>query len=184
MATSLLVDAGIGGAGAPGFEARVVELCAVRAVSPPTSSTGRLFDGVAAILGVAPAVQEYEGEAPARLEAVADRACADAYPLPLVGTELDTRVLVRALVDDRASVPVRAARFHHGLADGLAQAALATGEGVVALGGGALVNRLLRERLISRLSAAGVRVLAATALPPGDGGLSAGQAACAACMLG
>jgi hydrogenase maturation protein HypF len=188
MAVSLLVDADLGAALPallPGFpEAhRVAEICRVRAVAPLTSSAGRLFDGVAALLGVAPEVQDYEGEAAARLEAAADPRCSDAYPLPLRGTELDTRELVRALVDDRAALPIRAARFHNGLADGLAAAALATGLRRVALGGGSMVNRLLLGRLLARFAEARVDVLLPRDLPPGDGGLSAGQAACGLCLL-
>lgn len=182
MATSLLADADR--RTHPAFDARFAPLLASRVVAPLTSSTGRLFDGVAAILGVTAPAQDYEGEAAARLEAVADPTVEDAYPLPRAGDELDTRALVAALVDDRAPVPVRAARFHNGLADALAQAALTTGERVVALGGGSLVNRWLRARLVHGLTRGGVRVLLPRVLPPGDGGLSAGQAACAACVAG
>jgi hydrogenase maturation protein HypF len=183
MATSLLCDAGLGCAGMPGFDPAIAAICGIKAVSPLTSSTGRLFDGVAALLGVAPAEQDYEGEAAARLEAVADASCRDAYPLPARDGELDTRVLVEALVRDRSELGVRAARFHHGLADGLADVAMGTGVGLVVLGGGSMVNRLLLGRLVDKLEQAGRTVLWPKRLPPGDGGLSAGQAACAACLL-
>jgi len=183
MATSLLLDAGLGGAGGQGWDEEVASICGVRAVSPMTSSTGRLFDGVAAILGLAPEVQDYEGEAAARLEAAADPAHREAYPLPLEGGQLDTRALVTALVEDGSPVPVRAARFHNGLADGLAGLALSTGPRVVVLSGGSMVNRLLLDRLARRIEEEGVKVLWPRSLPPGDGGLSAGQAACAACII-
>lgn len=183
MATSLLRDVGLAGAGHPSFDPRVAEICGSRALSPQTSSAGRLFDGAASLLGVAPELQDYEGEAAALLEALADPTHEDGYPLPLRGAELDTRALVSALVADDAPLPVRAARFHNGLADGLVRAALAAGPDLVVLGGGCMVNRMLLARLVRKLEGAGRRVLTARLLPPGDGGLSAGQAAVAACRL-
>jgi len=183
MATSLLLDAGLGRPALVGYINEIAEICSVRSVSPLTSSAGRVFDGVAAILGLAPERQSYEGEAAARLEAAADPRYADAYPLPLNGSELDTRALTEALVQDRSAIPVRAARFHNALADALAFLALDAGNRVVALGGGCMVNRLLVTRLKDRLRAKGAQVICARSLPPGDGGLSAGQAAVATCRL-
>ncbi|MCP4605404.1 MAG: hypothetical protein GY847_33605 [Proteobacteria bacterium] len=46
-----------------------------------------------------------------------------------------------------------------------------------------MVNRMLLRRLVSRLKAGGARVLISQDIPPGDGGISDGQAACAACIL-
>lgn len=183
MATSHLLDADLGGVGVAAFEERFASICAARAVSPWTSSAGRLFDAAAAILGVAPVEQDYEGEAAMRLEAAADAGCSDGYGLPMVQQTLDTRVLVRELVRDRAPTAVRAARFHNGLADGLAAAALRAGPEPVVLAGGCLANRLLLRRLRFRLAQAGRAVLMPRELPAGDGGLSVGQAASAACML-
>jgi len=181
MATSLLIDCGQ--PDHPACNEQFASICSIESVSPLSSSTGRLFDGVAAILAIAPDKQDYLGEAAARLEAIADPCCSDAYPLPLRDGQLDTRELVAALIADQAPNPLRAARFHNGLADGLAQAALETGANEVVLGGGCMVNRLLSTRLESTLTARGVCVLTARVLPPGDGGLSAGQAAAAACIV-
>lgn len=183
MATSLLWDAGLGGPEIEAWDERIAGICSLRSVSPLCSSAGRLFDGVAALLGLTAKRQGYEGEAASLLEAVSDPACDEAYPLPPDGDRLDTRALVSALVEDRDPVPLRAARFHNGLADGLARAALETGRPLVALGGGCMVNRLLLARLVRGIEAGGAGVLWPRRLPPGDGGLSAGQAACAACLL-
>jgi len=183
MATAHLLDAGLDAAASPAFDEQIAGICASRAVSPWTSSAGRLFDAAAAILGVGPTEQGFEAEAALRLEAVADDRCDDGYPLPLAGSDLDTRALIEALVQDRSPLPIRAARFHNGLAAGLVAAAATAGDGPVVLAGGCIVNRLLLRRLIGRLEAAGCRVLWPRRLPPGDGGLSVGQAACAACML-
>ncbi|MDJ0763175.1 MAG: carbamoyltransferase HypF [Myxococcota bacterium] len=181
MATSLLADAGIGSDDVPVFDRRIADICGIGSVSPLTSSAGRLFDGVAAMLGVAPKLQTYEGEAAAKLEAVADPFCDDAYPLPVLGDTLDSRVLVRALMADQSATPLRAARFHNGLADGFSKMAIDLGPARVVLGGGCMVNHLLLRRLKSKLEAAGMQVLTARRLPPGDGAISAGQAAIAAC---
>ncbi|MBW2275879.1 MAG: carbamoyltransferase HypF [Deltaproteobacteria bacterium] len=181
MATSLLVDAELGADAWPGFDPRIAAICGSEGVAPRTSSAGRLFDGAAAILGLAPVRQEYEGEAASLLEVAADPACDDAYCLPVDMGILDSRELIRSLVEDRSSVAVRAARLINGLADGFARAALERGVGQVALGGGCMVNRLLLARLLAKLRGAGADVLLPQRLPPGDGGVSAGQAAVAAC---
>jgi hydrogenase maturation protein HypF len=79
---------------------------------------------------------------------------------------------------------VVATRFHHALADATAaaceRAASERGLGTAVLSGGAFANRRLLERTARRLEAAGLRVLVPERLPPGDGGISYGQAAVAA----
>ena len=181
MATSLLIDAGLGEEGQRGYDPAIAQVCGMRDFSPLTSSAGRLFDGAAALIGVAPRRQSYEGEAAMRLEAVADAGHRDAYPLPLQGDELDTRVLIEALVRDPSPAAIRAARFHNALAEGFAAAALAGNAEVVVLGGGCIVNRLLLTRLVTVLRTGGLDVRWPERLPSGDGGLSAGQAAIALC---
>ena len=181
MAVSLLMDAGLSPERLPNFDPRIVEIAHRPSASPVTSSAGRLFDGVSALLGIAPKRQSYEGEAAARLEAMAEPTENDAYPLPRDNAALDTRALTRALLDDDVSPPRRAARFINGLADGLAQIAIAQDVPDVVLSGGCMVNRLLVARLVRNLERAGRRVLLPRLLPPGDGGISAGQAAVAAC---
>jgi hydrogenase maturation protein HypF len=181
MAISLLLDAGIAPERFPFYDDDVAQICENARLSPPSSSAGRLLDGAAAILGLAPRSQEYEGEAPSRMESIADPSCNDAYPLPNANGILDTRCLINALVADRSENAIRAARFHNGLADGLCAVVLESGLKNVALAGGCMVNRILFARLVSTLEKHGVRVLTARKLPPGDGGISAGQTAVAAC---
>jgi hydrogenase maturation protein HypF len=165
--------------------------------SPPTTSMGRLFDAVAAICGVRAAVN-YEGQAAAELEAVADLGERRDYPLPLVeaGPErggallLDARGLVRAVSEDAAAgAPLGelSARFHNAVAAATAAAlereAERLGIATVVLSGGVFQNRLLLERTRQRLAPAGLRVLVPRRLPPNDGGISYGQAAVAAATL-
>lgn len=182
MATALLWDGGFAWADLLGDEVDpIAAICENRQLSPLTSSAGRLIDGVAALLGLSREQQQYEAQAAMALETAADPACRDAYPLHRVGPQLDTRPMVAALLTDGASLGRRAARFHNGLADGLVKAAVSAGNDTVVLAGGCMVNRLLAQRLVEGLTGAGMRVLRARQLPPGDGAISAGQAAVAAC---
>jgi hydrogenase maturation protein HypF len=153
--------------------------------SPITTSAGRLFDAVAAILGVRDHIN-YEGQAAVELEQLADPRETSAYPMAITDGEpfqLVCADLVRAVVaDQRAGVapPLVAARFHNGLA-AAAVAACArvregTGLGVVALSGGVFQNVLLTERVATGLERAGFRVLTHSRVPPNDGGISLGQA--------
>jgi hydrogenase maturation protein HypF len=155
--------------------------------SPPTSSCGRLFDAVAAMLGLADTIT-YEGQAAIRLEHAQDTSVTDAYPLKSrkAGPMLvaDTHELFAMIHGDVLNnVPARtiARRFHLGLARGLAEAAagLAADRGLatVALSGGCLLNLTLATELPRLLGKAGLNVLTHRHLPPGDGCISLGQAA-------
>ncbi len=177
----------------PARWAQVAELARSGIASPLTSSAGRLFDAVAALLGLRVEVS-YEGQAAAELEAAADLAERSAYGLELGGGEplvLDPRSLLRELVADRDAgidLALIAARFHNGLAAGIAAACtrLAEGSGLdtVALSGGVFQNRLLLERTSEALLGPGLQVLRPVRLPPNDGGISYGQAAVAAARHG
>jgi hydrogenase maturation protein HypF len=153
----------------------------------PTTSMGRLFDGVSAILGVC-AVNTHQAQAPQMLEWIAEGAGARPWPVEFVDDDgllrLDWRPMIRSLVEARAAgaeVPQLAAAFH----DWVATAALRLMEefasGPVALTGGVFCNRRLTETLLERGSGHDVRVHAM--LPPTDGSLSAGQVWAAACRL-
>ena len=92
-----------------------------------------------------------------------------------------------ALLDDVAAgtpVPLIAARFHAGLAIGIARmvAALRV-TGRVALSGGVFQNKLLLEQVMRRLTAQGLDVLTHRLVPANDGGLALGQAAVAAARM-
>jgi hydrogenase maturation protein HypF len=145
-----------------------------------TSSMGRLFDAVAALCGIRATVT-FEGQAAIELEALADPRERAAYPL---GSDLDARDLILAVDRDvtaGVSIPLVSARFHNAVARATALAAIATGMDTVVLSGGCFQNRLLTARTVERL--AGVRCLLPRELPPGDGGISFGQAAIAAALL-
>lgn len=154
--------------------------------APVTTSAGRLFDGLAALVGLHPRVT-FEGQAAMALEFAADPDEPGAYPVhaepgpgPLV---LDWRPLVEAVVRDVAlNVPraTIAARVHGALVNAIVAVAAASGEARVALSGGCFQNRRLAEGAIAALRARGHEVLAHRVVPPNDGGISLGQAAVAA----
>ena len=165
--------------------AKVAELAGSGLASPITTSAGRLFDAVAALCGIRPKVN-YEGQAAVELEAAADPAVRDAYPLPGTG-QLDAReTLLGILADLGAGVPVGtvSAKFHNAMAQGATRACaeIARAEGIdlVVLSGGVFQNRLLLERTTEALERAGLRVLGPRLLPPNDGGVAFGQAVVAA----
>lgn len=169
--------------------ATVTELARRRVASPLTSSAGRLFDAVSAVLGIRDTVH-YEGQAAIELEQLADGGERDAYPVtvsgagPLVVAGAD---LVRAVAEDvlRGVPPeVVAARFHNGMAEVIARCCVSlrdrTGVGTVAISGGVFQNLLLLDRTVDLLHENGFRVLTHSRVPANDGGISLGQAAVAA----
>jgi hydrogenase maturation protein HypF len=157
--------------------------------APLTSSAGRLFDAVAALLGVRDTIT-YEGQAAIELEQLADPAERGCYRVAASGGEplrVAAAGLVRAAADDLGagvSPPVIAARFHHGVAALIEDACVTlrdrTGLDTVALSGGVFQNLLLADRVVSALTARGFRVLTHRQVPCNDGGISLGQAVIAA----
>ncbi len=160
--------------------------------SPLTSSAGRLFDAVAAVLGVRDTIN-YEGQAAVELEQLADTTdttesaayhagLEPGHPFCIKGTDL-----LEAVVEDLAAGtprPVIAARFHHGVAALIEAGCLLLRERhgltTVALSGGVFQNRLLLRAAVTRLEARGFRVLVHSRVPCNDGGISLGQAVIAA----
>lgn len=147
--------------------------------SPLTSSAGRLFDAAAALLGVRDTVT-YEGQAAIELEQLADPAERSAYRAR-VGDQIHGEDLIAALLDDHAPRPVRAARFHNGVADAVVRACdrFRDRSTTVALSGGVFQNVLLLDRTVEALETAGFAVLTHRRVPANDGGISFGQVAVA-----
>jgi hydrogenase maturation protein HypF len=154
--------------------------------APRTSSVGRLFDAVAALLGVRDEIS-YEGQAAIELEQLADVNETAAYTASrtdsAAGFEVHGADLVRAAVIDvpkGVPAPIIAARFHNGVADAIVAGCRAvrerTGLDTAALSGGVFQNVLLLERTIERLEGQRFRVLRHRQVPPNDGGISLGQA--------
>ncbi|RMF00904.1 MAG: carbamoyltransferase HypF [Chloroflexi bacterium] len=153
--------------------------------APLTTSAGRLFDGVAALVGLHPRVS-FEGQAAMALECAADPTERGAYPLPYAPPGLEWRPLVDAVLADLqrgASPGIISARFHNGLAAAIVRVAQDVGQETVALSGGCFQNRRLTEQVAGQLRQAGFRVLLHRHVPPNDGGISLGQIAVAASSL-
>ncbi len=195
-------------------DARVIRRMIERGLNTPlTSSCGRLFDAVAAVILGRGAV-DYEAQAAIELEGLAvdeplprsgaaepkttDRdALYSGYSVKLQGDlnmhepmRISTTPLWRQLFDDvcaGVAKPQIAARFHSGVAHGFVFAARmardTTGIKQVALSGGCLHNRRLARLLRTGLELEGFEVFQHAQVSPGDGGLSYGQAVIAAAVL-
>ena len=157
--------------------------------TPMTSSVGRLFDGVAAIIGLRQIVS-YSGQAAIELEGRTSRTATSltgAYPFDVSDDGpylvVDWRPAIRALVDDVQSdrdVGEMAAAFHNGITEAMVEIARRVGQPRIGLSGGCFQNRTLTERAKDRLEAVGFAVHLHRHVPPNDGGLAVGQIACAA----
>ncbi len=158
--------------------------------TPQTTSAGRLFDAVAALLGLHQTVT-FEGQAAMALEFIADPQETAVYPLPLEASAagenpafvLNWYPMLESLLADRrqgVEPAVMAARFHNTLVEATVAVAKQVGEPRVALSGGCFQNRRLVEQTAARLRQAGFEVLLHRQVPPNDGGISLGQVAVAA----
>jgi hydrogenase maturation protein HypF len=185
------------------------EIAAIRTMlehrlnSPRCSSVGRLFDAVAALIGLRQ-VNEFEGQAAMDLEfAMEGVKTNEAYPLRCAESEepsnsealllpgssgrkakpliaLDWFPMIEAILSDRRShVPTGeiSARFHNTLAESVVMIAKKSGHPHVVLSGGCFQNRYLTERTIVRLREAGFNPYWHQRVPPNDGGIALGQIA-------
>lgn len=203
VALAHLRDAGIDDAdalrGVPSSARRTIRQMIERGLNAPmTSSVGRLFDAVAALCGGATAMT-FEGQAAMWLESLAEESRdAGRYPFGLTDTSepetpviVDTRPLIGAVDGDRRRGVTPAAiarRFHMTLADIVRDVArvlrACTGLARVALSGGVFLNGILTAEVETRLAEDGFEVYRHRVVSPGDGGLSLGQLAVAAALLG
>ncbi|MDY0374599.1 MAG: carbamoyltransferase HypF [Desulfobacterium sp.] len=163
--------------------------------SPMTSSCGRLFDAVAAILGLAHDVS-YESQAAMALEAISTPLAAQGYELDIRTDKagmviLDFSRAVQAIVHDLAegaSIPTLARRFHTTVVDAFVGSAARIGRqtsiSTVVLSGGVFNNRIILGEITDELEALGLTVYSHTKVPSGDGGISLGQAAVAGAIKG
>lgn len=198
MAFSHLVAAGVDEevaqklVGASAEEVRVLTRMMGRGLnSPQTSSCGRLFDAVAAIVLERRTV-DYDAQAAIELEGICiDEPSAPAYATEFIRGNWPQRkpaqirvasLWIELLADLRSGVrnPLIGARFHAAIAGAFVGAAgaarSATGIKQVALSGGCFHNRRLAHLLRKGLQAEGFEVFQQQKVSPGDGGLSFGQA--------
>jgi hydrogenase maturation protein HypF len=168
----------------------VAEMLRTRTNCVSSSSAGRLFDGVAALLGLC-RENAFEAQAPLALESAAHEfGDVPAPPRPLFELQqpgvIELSPLVRDLVERRlrgAPVEELAAGFHEQFVAAweaaVLRAAEQTGLIEVVLSGGVLCNEIVDRQLTERLERRGLHVLRHRLVPPNDGGLALGQAALA-----
>jgi hydrogenase maturation protein HypF len=172
--------------------------CAINV--PAASSCGRLFDAVAAAVGVSPDRVLFEGQAAMEFEDLIDgdalalaksRGCYSfSRTRSQTGLEiLEPRPMWRALLEDlrlRTPLPVISAKFHLGLAMAVADMAVRLAKSntsptdTVVLSGGCFQNKTLIEACVGHIEQSGMRCLTQSQVPMNDGGLALGQAAIAA----
>jgi len=172
----------------PGERASLVAMLCKGVHAPLTSSAGRLFDAVAALLDLHQR-SSFEGQAAMALEHAIDgyetqerydggwEDCDGSENLRDPG---DWEPIVRGVIADlRRGAPAgrAAARFHNSLVEAIVSVALRTGEQRVALTGGCFQNRYLTERTVQRLREEGFRPYWHQRVPPNDGGIALGQLA-------
>jgi hydrogenase maturation protein HypF len=179
----------------PGVKEKQIELVtamlAKHIQTVETSSCGRLFDAIAAILGIASEVT-FEGQAAIALETAAARGSErlqsnpDHYPFDIEVAEplvLDLRATIRAIADEVArGRPAEeiSAIFHNTLAAAIVEVCvrvrLSDGLDRVCLSGGTFQNLYLLERTIVELRRRGFAVFLHAQVPANDGGIALGQA--------
>ncbi|MEH1847666.1 MAG: carbamoyltransferase HypF [Nostoc sp.] len=168
--------------------------------SPPASSVGRLFDAVAAAIGIYRDECSYEGQAAIAMEAIVDVSSLNnhketlIYPFNFIFSDsiycIDPRLMWQGLLNDlqqQIPQPVIAAKFHKGLANAIVEMVKHLSQqnliNQVALTGGVFQNCILLEQVSKRLQTLGIKVLTHSLVPANDGGLSLGQAVIAAAQL-
>jgi hydrogenase maturation protein HypF len=167
----------------------ILNMIRKRVNTPLTSSLGRLFDGVAAILGLRDEVA-FEGQAAMELEMIADTSVVDAYDVnwePGYPIQIPPVPIIRCVVDDllqETPLPNISGRFHMTLVklfsdicEGLRRE---RGLARVVLSGGVFQNVIMLRGLMRSLEGRGFEVYSHTQVPTNDGGICLGQAVIAA----
>jgi hydrogenase maturation protein HypF len=159
--------------------------------TPSTSSCGRLFDAVAAIMGLC-YTPTYDAQGAILLEREAGDCdvLPDPYPYEIDGSILNFNETIRALVDDvRRGVQPKnmASRFHSTvILSGIEMCERIrsqTGIASVALGGGVFQNRIILRHFREGLVERDFTVYVSSMVPPNDGGISFGQGVTALSLL-
>ncbi len=158
--------------------------------TPKTSSVGRLFDGVAALIGLHQQIS-YEAQNAITLETIADPEEKSAYGFPLQDGQILVSPVIQDIVHDlkhQTAPAIISARFHNGLvACAVTVSELVrsqSGLRQVALSGGVWQNKTLIKQTIIALKSSGFEVYWPHKLPTNDGGVSLGQALVALAVSG
>lgn len=169
----------------------IASMIAGKLNTPLTSSAGRLFDAVGALLGLG-YVSSHEGQIAMALEAEALlwNKGVEPYPFMVDGRQIRLGGLFEALLQDMAlgkPLAYVAKCFHMTLAHMACKAARDVcdkyGSRRVALSGGVWQNRLLLDMTTNLLDMYGFEILVHHSVPTNDGGIALGQVAVAAAMM-
>jgi len=158
-----------------------------------TSSLGRLFDGVSCLIGIKNSVS-FEGQAAMELEAIAEQRDDTELEFSITHEQnahiLDLMPAIKHIIEmklDRKDNKYLASTFHATLVDSFTKMAeILRNEkelNRVVLSGGCFQNRILLEGCVKKMADKGFEVITHSLVPPNDGGISLGQAVCAASQL-
>lgn len=157
--------------------------------TPWTSSAGRLFDAVSALLGFQGKIT-YEGQAAIQLETMCAPTCEERYQFDLTGDSISFHSMFRQLLidkDKKTASAIIAAKFHHTVTAAVVAACQQcrneTDINQIVLSGGVFQNKFLLHLCIKGLNKQGFQVYSHQEIPPNDGGLAVGQAAVALASL-
>lgn len=166
----------------------VLQLLKTKTNCPLCSSAGRLFDAVAAIVGMM-YQSSFHAEAPMRMESIADKSVKDRYDYEIHNTVISFHTTIRQIVTDvieREPLNIISGKFHNTLVDVIAQSAKdirnRSGLTKVVLSGGTFQNRILSEKVENQLIGEGFSVFFPKSIPVNDQGIALGQLMIAAKM--
>lgn len=149
--------------------------------TPLNSSMGRLFDAVAALIGLYQEIS-YEAQNAIRLEAIADPTTRQHYDIPIDGEQILLKPLFQQIIShlrQRESPASISARFHNAIVNLAVESSKQVrnryATNIVAISGGVWQNKHLLEKTIPALEREGFRVLRHRQVPTNDGGVSLGQ---------
>jgi hydrogenase maturation protein HypF len=163
----------------------LIQALKLRINTPLTSSAGRLFDAVAAMIGLCN-VASFHAEAPMRLESIIDPREKDDYDFS-IGESIDTSLIIKGIcfdIEQQVSAGIMAAKFHNTVINiifaGVEMIASESNIRRVVLSGGSFQNEYILERTENLLRDNGYEVFSPVEIPANDGGIALGQLAIAA----
>ncbi|MEN8191168.1 MAG: carbamoyltransferase HypF [Bacteroidota bacterium] len=152
--------------------------------SPKTSSVGRLFDAVSALLGVS-SISNYEGQSAMKLEFLVDKNISGEYQFELIENEkilIDWSKMIESILSELnmgITISEISTKFHNTLSRIILDVAQLVGEEKVILSGGCFQNIYLVEKTIELLESNNRKVYIHQRVPTNDGGIALGQIAAA-----
>lgn len=153
---------------------------------PLTSSAGRLFDAIAALLNIV-LYSEFHAEAPMRLEAIASENINNSYSYTVTGQEIDFTPMIKEIIRDiekGTDNGIVSAKFHNTIINVIFAVAKEIGKrsGLkkVVLSGGSFQNKYILENIEKRFEGSGMKLFIPAKVPVNDGGIALGQLVIAA----